>query len=113
MNKKLSYSLVCLSFGSAALIPGQAIALPTCTQLGTDPAHGLAVNPQIVAATPNSVIIPPATSQSSRIPASNGHRASSARPISAARAASRVLHAARASVIESLRTTGVSVDNAV
>lgn len=45
----------------ASLAASQAVAaLPTCSQLATEPAYGLSGNPQIVAATLTSAIIPPA-----------------------------------------------------
>src|SRR5450631_2877543 len=45
----------------ASLAASQAVAaLPTCSQLATDPTYGLSGNPQIVAATLTSAIIPAA-----------------------------------------------------
>jgi feruloyl esterase len=46
-----------LALGATALLPAAALALPTCAQLATDPANGLAGNPTIVS--PAATLVPP------------------------------------------------------
>jgi Tannase and feruloyl esterase len=58
MQKTLQHAFAFLVLGTGAWAPAASFALPTCAQLATDPANGLAGNPQIVAATLTAAIIP-------------------------------------------------------
>lgn len=58
MQQVLRYVFPTLVFGAVTVAP--AFALPTCAQLATDPANGLAGNPQVVGGTLTAAVIPPA-----------------------------------------------------
>jgi len=60
MERRQLTALSGAALGAIILTPVAAIALPTCAQLATDPANGLAGNPVITSAT--SVVVPPAGS---------------------------------------------------
>jgi hypothetical protein len=60
VQKALQHGFAFLVLGTGALASAVSFALPTCAQLATDPANGLAGNPQIVAATLTAAIIPAA-----------------------------------------------------
>src|SRR5215831_20666071 len=59
MNRTTRLALMATLLGSAALVPATAFAAtPTCSQLATDPANGLAGNPIILS--PTSTLVPAA-----------------------------------------------------
>ena len=49
-----------ITLGALAFVPAAALALPTCSQLATDPANGLAGNPIIIS--PTATLVPAAGS---------------------------------------------------
>jgi hypothetical protein len=60
MDRQANVALVVAALLISIGLAPAALALPTCSQFGTDPAYGLAGNPQIVAGTLTAAIIPPA-----------------------------------------------------
>src|SRR5690242_8232717 len=56
MKKRRLLALSGLALGAMALVPATASAQPTCAQLATDPANGLAGNSTIVS--PTATLVP-------------------------------------------------------